>query len=639
MNDIWSFLLQTLTASGAAVLLLLVKAMFRDKLSPRWQFAAWGVLALALLLPAGWGGRYTLLNWPFYVECLRSALTGEYGALARVTVPVPLPVLETPRTAGDWLFAVYWLGAALLLARYLLGYLRLRLVLRRGRPVEDGRVEAAAEPYGLPACPAVEAEGLSTAFVCGLFRPVLVLPAGRETDEKVLLHELLHLKHRDVLWGWAIAVFRCLHWCNPLLWYCADRAGNDLEALCDQRVLERLEGEDRRDYGRILLDMANERYARAPGTSSAANGGRNIRRRIEAIARFKRYPAGMGLVSVCILLVLAAPLVVGARAEVPGQGAVSPPVQLARARTTPCTTYAGAFDTYAKSVLTGRFDYRAMCAPLSEQNALAERYRTSAAQGHWEWLDSALLDLDVDPGYQILNVAQAGEDAFEGTLALTLNRAPEGVTWSGSISKRWMAVQPLRAEKEGGRWVVTPAGELAAMQGDLREGGNLGLPAWEYVARAGDFTIRMRWQTSSQVDSFSEPNWFGYASFHTTPILDGEFVTTFHQVLLADYAGTEEGRGQYRSIGVSSLPLWELGERPALRAPQSGMGSSGSSSDGSSWSSRALDYDWEDLIFLSGGGSQREGLIDLPAAFAADLYLNGKKAAELTLLPVEGSGL
>ena len=50
MTDIWSFLLQTLTASGVAALLLIVKAMFRDKLSPRWQFAIWGVLAAVLLL-------------------------------------------------------------------------------------------------------------------------------------------------------------------------------------------------------------------------------------------------------------------------------------------------------------------------------------------------------------------------------------------------------------------------------------------------------------------------------------------------------------------------------------------------------------------------------------------------------------
>lgn len=78
-------------------------------------------------------------------------------------------------------------------------------------------------------------------------------------DGKVLLHELLHLRHRDAAWGLVICLFRCLHWCNPLLWYCADRAGNDLEARCDQRVLELLEGEERRDYGRILLSMANEK--------------------------------------------------------------------------------------------------------------------------------------------------------------------------------------------------------------------------------------------------------------------------------------------------------------------------------------------------------------------------------------------
>ena len=52
MTDLWGFLLQTLTVSGAAALLLAVKAVFRDKLSPRWQAAAWGVLGLVLLVPA-----------------------------------------------------------------------------------------------------------------------------------------------------------------------------------------------------------------------------------------------------------------------------------------------------------------------------------------------------------------------------------------------------------------------------------------------------------------------------------------------------------------------------------------------------------------------------------------------------------
>ena len=68
MRDLWAVLLQTLTASGAAVLLLVVKAIFRDKLSPRWQFGIWGVLGLILLLPAGLLGRYVLVNWPLAAD-------------------------------------------------------------------------------------------------------------------------------------------------------------------------------------------------------------------------------------------------------------------------------------------------------------------------------------------------------------------------------------------------------------------------------------------------------------------------------------------------------------------------------------------------------------------------------------------
>ncbi len=632
MRDIWSFLLQTLTASGAAVLLLVVKAMFRDKLSPRWQFAVWGVLAVVLLLPAGMFGRYTLLNWPFYVELLRSALTGEYGVLAHVSAPVPLPPLSAPGTAADWLFVLYCLGVLFFLGRYLTAYIRLRLTLKKGRPAVESRVRGVAEQYGLPACPAVEVDGLPSAFVCGVFRPVLALPAGRETDEKVLLHELLHLKHRDAAWGLVIGLFRCLHWCNPLLWYCADLAGNDLESLCDQRVLERLEGEDRRDYGRILLEMADEKYARAPGTTSMANGGRNIRRRIEAIARFKRYPAGMGLVSVCILLTLAAPLIVGAKAVgIPNHLGKIP--QIVYARTVPCTTCDGALDTYAKAVLTSRADYRAMCAPLSEQKELAEK---ALPEMDWWWPAISWNGIvDRSAGYQYYNLTQVEEDACEGLLTLALISPPDGQAWSGLVSERWMAVRKVRAEKEGERWVVIPQGEFTAMQGDVRSSGNIGLPAWEYEAPAEDFTLRILYQTVSQMDSSGEPNWFGQSSFGTTPVPDGTFTSWYNQTAIARYTGTPEDREKYQSIGASYRPMEGDEERPDPDQPGGNFGG-GSDSNGSSWGQNELDWDWEDEVFLIGGGSSYGGIVDPPTAFAADLYLNGEKVAELTLYPVKG---
>ena len=628
MTDIWSFLLQTLTASGVAALLLCVKALFRDKLSPRWQFGVWGILAVILLLPAGWGGRYALLNWPMWVEALKSALTGEFGTLTRVIAPIPLPPSDPLETVFDWLFLAYVLGVAVLLVlRYAAPYIRLRLALRKGRPAQNGRVRAVAVRYDLPACPAVEVEGLSTAFICGLFRPVLALPAGVETDDKVILHELLHLKYRDVAWGWVIAFFRCLHWCNPLLWYCADRAGNDLESLCDQRVLERLEGEERRDYGRILLSMADEKYARTPGTSSAANGGKNIRRRIEAIARFKRYPAGMALASACVALVLAAPLVVGARADGDCPAVGGTDIIMAYGRTTPCATYAGAFDTYAKAVLTQHFGYRAMCAPLSEQDALAEQgWRLRPAD--WRWPEVSWKDLvDRSSGYDIYDLAPAGEDAYEGLLVFTLHSPPRGEQWSGATHERWLAVQWLRAEKEGERWVVIPLESIRAVPGDQRMSGNLGLPAKVYEAKHGDFTIRVQWQTTASVNSQVQTSngLWNMTSFDDTPKprAEGFDQVSRNYMVYALYTGDPAQKGEYTSISLSGGPT--------------GSGKGG-------WASRTgvqtLEEGWEDWIFLSGGGGGVEGdgseALQFPDSYEVSLYLNSGFAADLTLLPVEG---
>ena len=422
MTDFWSFLLQTLTASGAAAALLLIKALFRDKLSPRWQCGVWALLGLTLLLPAGRGGRYVLFNWPLLVETAKTAFTGDYD-LIRVTAPIPLPGrLGGPQGVFDALYLLYMAGVVALLAGYALAYLRLRLALRRGTPADDAPLRRVAERYDLPVCRAVEVEGLSSAFVCGFFAPVLALPARRETDEKVLLHELLHRTYGDVGWGLLVCLFRCVHWCNPLLWYAFDQVQNDLEALCDQRVLERLEGEDRRDYGRILLSMADEKYARAPGTSSMANGGQNIKRRIASIARFKRYPAGMALASVCVAVILALPLALGTTqtlAKADGLGHSDQEAFLtamASARLTRCTTPAGALDAYGKAVLDYNGIYRALCAPLEQHPALAAEMEAAASgPDHWvhERWESGLPGYpNVQAGYYIYNLTPAGKGEF-----------------------------------------------------------------------------------------------------------------------------------------------------------------------------------------------------------------------------------
>lgn len=476
MGNIWEFLLQTLTVSLAAAVLLIVKYLLADKLSPRWQYGVWGLLALRALIPAGMT-RQVLLPLPVWVDMWKTAAERGLGsAYASPWSPLdagsvlPLPS-GAPRSLTDWLFLVYVLGVLGWLLWKAAAYARLRLVLRRGTPASaevSARLAAVCEKYGLRSCRAVEVEGLPTAFVCGVIRPVLALPRGG-ADDKVLLHELLHLKYFDAAQGIFWCLIRALHWCDPFMHYVLDRVGNDLESLCDQRVLERLEGEERREYGGILLGMANAKYARAPGTSSISNGGKNISRRMAAIVRFKLYPRGMALASVCIVLVLAAPLLLGSAGtdighmypnELDGLDR-----SLAAARTTRCRTPAAALDTYAKGLIYDNGVFLAAASPFEKHGELYEGMRASRAEGwvayHYESVPEQYA-IDSGSGYLINNLV-CSEGVCEAELILTVNyvadlenggwlKDADGDTLTG------LYVVPVRAwEAEG--WVVEETGE------------------------------------------------------------------------------------------------------------------------------------------------------------------------------------
>ena len=544
MDNLWSVLAQTLALSVAAAVLLAAKRLFLDKLSPRWQYGVWAILALRALLPAGLlgrtlvpGGRVVLEAARLQVELpLSSALTDPYG-VTEVLAPVPLfpRGLPAPGSITDALFYLYAAGVLLLALWFFLSYARLRAAIRRGlspAPEVLAQVEGVAARYGLKAPRLVVVlPGLESAFVCGPLRPVLALP-GRPVDDKVLLHELLHLRHGDVWAGVGVCALRCLHWCNPLIWYCCDRMQNDCEALCDQRVLERLEGEERRAYGVILLSMADGRYARAPGTSSMANGGRNIKARIQAIARFRRYPAGMALASGCVAAVLALTCLggVSGAAEVPG-GTDRGALALAQAQLNRPTTVAGALDTYAKALLNDSPLYYAMVLPEEGREAVWKDalvpYQEVELEDspfwtlgfHWHrpsWLAE----------WSVMNLLPDGAEGYTGTLFFS----PLSEDNTYGIVYQQVAVRP-----DGDFWTVEPLGDLTVRPDPNQEGIYLcpssEAPYTTYVAETVTLHVEVDVQLQLNVNNaiFSTstdlPAWASTYQLDPVPHPDASFTT------------------------------------------------------------------------------------------------------------------
>lgn len=467
MVNIWEFLLQTISVSLVAGLILIVKNIFKDKLTPRWQYGIWILLILRIFLPVK-ADKFVLLPFGIYLEMLKNYIENFLSSaytqpLTATNVSSVLPYISSvPKSITDVLFVIYVLGIVVCLCRYLFSYIKLRLVLKKGNDISAEKqiaLQHILSENKMKNIKVISVKGINSAFICGIFSPVLVLPSERETDEKILLHEIMHLKHLDSLQNLLWCFIRCLHWCNPFMHYIFNIIGNDMEMLCDQRVLEKLEGEERRDYGILLLNEVNQKYARMPGTTSVSNGGKNISRRIEAIARFKKYPKGMALVSVCIAIILSLPcLFVSAgfsadntiywlpRNEYEYQKA------LAYTRLNRPATIAGAIDTYAKALMEDNSIMLLAASPEEKHQDIINNLYS-----YYNGID--IYSSEGRP-FSVFNLTKTGDEKYSAVIVFNIYEEDvESYSKEEELGFGDTLFVPIEIFKEKNCWVVRETGE------------------------------------------------------------------------------------------------------------------------------------------------------------------------------------
>ena len=271
----------SLTCSAVLLPLLLLAPRIRRRVAARSFHVLFLLLALRLLAPV----RLTLPKPAVTVEAPDYTITlpagterpsedgdGGYPAIQAPALPTQDaagqgaadPVREISLTellGAVWLagagLCLIWGGTAYLLAR--------RRLLRDARPAgaeERALLEELAGEKGLARRPAlVHSSAISGPLMLGLFRPVIVLPPedrGGEALRLVLLHELTHLRRRDVAYKAVLSLACAVHWFNPLVWLMSRAAGRNLELCCDDAVVRDMDQSQRCRYGSMLLDAAEQ---------------------------------------------------------------------------------------------------------------------------------------------------------------------------------------------------------------------------------------------------------------------------------------------------------------------------------------------------------------------------------------------
>ena len=170
---------------------------------------------------------------------------------AQTEVPVAV-VLGTLWLTGVFAIALIQISSYLVTRRAL---------LRWARPVSPEtreQIQYLALRLGLKRTFQVRrSDRVRTAMVLGVLRPVLLLPQ-EECDPLVVLHELNHLRRRDLEYKGLMMAACWLHWFNPLVWWMSRVAGRNLELCCDEDVAGKENSAFRHRYGRLLLECATE---------------------------------------------------------------------------------------------------------------------------------------------------------------------------------------------------------------------------------------------------------------------------------------------------------------------------------------------------------------------------------------------
>lgn len=192
------------------------------------------------------------------------------------------------------LWVVWMSGVALLAVRFWQGMRRIRKLIADSPAAPDSiagqcrRIAAVLESRYR--ADVRVAPHLSTPFLTGIRRPVLLLPermcaSGYRTElPGILAHELSHLRTNDVLWSCILHWATILFWFHPLVWRLSAAHATACEQVSDAVSATYVGGAGA--YSRTLARVASDLAARPPMVAGIPMARvSEIRRRLQTLQR------------------------------------------------------------------------------------------------------------------------------------------------------------------------------------------------------------------------------------------------------------------------------------------------------------------------------------------------------------------
>lgn len=208
-------------------------------------------------------------------------------------LPARSKAVEFPGFAAFDVLTVVWLFiAALLGAAIVLRHLACLRLYRESLPLCNETADRwqRSRP-GLRTVSVRKSCHVDGPLTYGLFRPVILLPAGPELENAelscVLEHEWIHIRRWDVAVKYLMCTALCIYWFHPLVWFMTFFLNRDIELACDEEVLRKKDRAARKEYAMLLLKLAEKRQTARP-VGACFTKHSELEERIQTMMKMKK---------------------------------------------------------------------------------------------------------------------------------------------------------------------------------------------------------------------------------------------------------------------------------------------------------------------------------------------------------------
>ncbi|MBT2201705.1 M56 family metallopeptidase [Bacillus thuringiensis] len=355
----------TIMASILVGLILCIKVLFRNKLTPRWQYMLWIILIIRLVLPWSPDSSYSIYSVLTYknddaflssrnpvATFLSKEHMQELKGIDDTKILTKEDTSTTSSTQTDqtnktqtyinkeqddgtvpyYTICMYiWLTGVILLsvATFVMNR-RLLLYIKKQPVITDEKIvqifeECKQSMSVRQEIPLLVSGKVSSPTVFGFIRPKLLLSTvhmellEQQQLRYIFHHELAHIKRRDVGVNWLMHGLLILNWFNPILWYAYSCMREDQELACDALALTCIDSEEQIAYGHTIISLLEHYsgYYQVPGVANFSKNNRMLKRRILMIKKFQKKSYRWSALGAVAVIAVSSVSLLNARADIP----------------------------------------------------------------------------------------------------------------------------------------------------------------------------------------------------------------------------------------------------------------------------------------------------------------------------------